>query len=261
MKKFTLNTVVTGLLVILITGCGGTSTENESATKILFDDPVAGMNYSCDGESSVSITTEKGEFTCQKDAMVVFSVGTYQIATSHVSAGTDTILRFADMNLSAKALADIRQLLQTLDQTPDDGIIKIEPNSTILNHVTVKPGDSTFDNEVENAIGKPLVDEKRAEEYAEESYAKHILRNKTWYVVTGSDIAKVSYNSDMQPKVEDIRGSTTLPEISWRHPKKISKIENDYVLVAVDCPCTNDVLQIRFYSDKEKAEAYANKNQ
>ena len=157
----------------LIVGCGGGgSGGDDSITKVIMDDPITGLNYQCSSDTTIKTTNSRGEFTCKKSDDVTFLLGTYILGTVNIGKGTSTYIRIAHLELTQKAITDIRQLLQTIDETNNDNLIKIKAGYKALNDMEKHPGEAGFEEEAEDKLGKILVSEEEANKNADLSYEK-----------------------------------------------------------------------------------------
>jgi len=202
LKRVVLSAVAVAVSGVLV-GCGGGgSNESTSITKIVTDDPVSGLNYKCSSDDEKKKTNSKGEFTCTKDDDVTFYIGSYEIATVSTSKGTIDTMRIADLGLDYDAATDIRQILQTIDEKNEDGLITIPDDFDDLKEMSKKPGESGFDDEATKKLGKELVSEEKANAQALLSGTKQILAGKTLYHIQGTKIDKVKFASDMKTFLE-----------------------------------------------------------
>jgi len=233
MKNKTLTSFMVSSATLLLIGCGGgggdTPTQtitptSDSVTKVIVDDPIAGLNYLCSSSTEVKKTTAKGEFTCLKDDTVTFKIGNYTIGSASTQSGQTQSLRIADLNLTSEAVTDVRQILQTIDANSDDGTIEIPEDFDAFDELDIQPGDATFDTVVANVvaqtIGKTLVDEATANKQAEESYLAFLLNGKTYYIVEDKDLSTLTFTQDNDVK-----------KVQWK----------SYISQEIDPPSTYDI--------------------
>ena len=195
---------------IALVGCGGGSSIPKKVTKVIMDDPIVGLGYQCSSSDEMKKTDNEGKFTCNEGDTVSFFIGKYEISTDvDVASGTADTMRIADLGITAGAVTDIRQVLQTIDQD-DDGLMVIPEDFDTLNDVIVAPGSENFDDKVgeklENETGNELVSGETADKHANERYLKYLLSGKTFYFVSHK------YTS---PAVMEVRFNTSLTNISF----------------------------------------------
>jgi len=201
-KRRVLSTVALAISGVLV-GCGGGNSDtNITVTKVVTDDPVSGLNYHCSSDDKVKKTNTKGEFTCNKGDSVTFLIGTYKIGSVDTNEGSVDTLRIADLGLSYGAATDIRQILQTINDSAVDGVITIPDNFDKLKKMDKKPGDKGFDDEATKKLDKELVSEEEANAKALLSGIKQILAGKTLYHIQGSKIDLVKFTADMKSYFE-----------------------------------------------------------
>jgi hypothetical protein len=193
MKQKILISSIAAMAMALV-GCGGgsSSVSTNEVTKVIFDDPIAGLNYQCGTQEEMKVTNAKGEFTCNEGERVSFYLGKYALGSASVSEGSVDTLRIADLGLSPEAVTDVRQVLQTLD-SDEDGVIEIPEDFDALDEVTVAPGAENFDETMEEALGESLVSEEEADAHANAAYLTHLLANQTFYIYD-REIATLSFS-------------------------------------------------------------------
>jgi len=183
-------------MAMALSGCGGgsstsTTSSTTEVTKVIFDDPIAGLNYTCSSAEVVKVTNEKGEFTCYEGDSVSFFLGKYPLGGASLHDGEDEVLRIADLGLTPEAVTDVRQILQTLDSN-DDGVLEIPQDFHTLDTLTISLGTEGFDEIVEEVLGESLVSEEEADAHANTQYLKYLLEDKRFYTYD-REIAMLSF--------------------------------------------------------------------
>ena len=149
-------------VLILIAGCGGGDNPPPPPSTItgkFVDSPVVGLNFIC-SSGATGITDGNGQYTCNDDDSVTFSLGTYVIGSCTAAEIITPKTLYPDNNT---AVINIAQLLQTVDIDGDpSSTITIPENFSTLDGVTTLPTDASFDSDMETALGKPLVSESSA---------------------------------------------------------------------------------------------------
>lgn len=174
---------------ISIVGCGGGGTTSTTVTKSFVDAPVAGLTYVCSSDLN-GTTNTNGEFTCNIGDSVEFFIGKYSLGTlSEVTATTLPVSPYTLYPDNLEAAIDVAQLLQTIDDPNDDGVITITTNYSALDNVTVKPGDNGFDTDVDltNALGSALEDPEVAQANIYSDATAELLAGKTVYTTLPDD--------------------------------------------------------------------------
>jgi len=182
-NKYVLTSMLFGVTITLLSGCdggGGSSNpstqpniDNNPSTTItgqFIDSAVIGLNYSC-SSGTTGITNTNGEFTCNENDTVTFSINGYVIgsATAQAIISPKTLQPNDDT-----VMTNIAQLLQTLDSdsNPDNGItldVEDEAVKALNDSVDVRLEHADFDSAITTYIGKVLVDEATALAHLEKS--------------------------------------------------------------------------------------------
>lgn len=188
---------------ISIVGCGGSGTVSTTVTKSFVDAPVAGLTYVCSSDLN-GTTNTNGEFTCNIGDSVEFFIGKYSLGTlSEVTATALPVSPYTIYPDDVEAAIDVAQLLQTIDDPNDDGVITITENYSALDNVTVKPGDNGFDTDVDltNALGSALEDPEVAQANIYSDATAELLAGKTVYTTLPDDDmifgVKLTFNDDL----------------------------------------------------------------
>ena len=110
---------------ISLVGCGG-STSTETVTGQFVDTYVSGLNYTC-SSGTTGVTNTDGEYTCNVGDTVEFSLGGYVLGSVTASSGivTPEILYPSETDTISPEALNVAQLLQTLDDGTNEGIITI----------------------------------------------------------------------------------------------------------------------------------------
>jgi len=256
-KKITKTILGISTMVVLV-GCGGSS-DPQSITKVIMDDPIVGLNYECIPSGKKDKTNNKGEFTCNIGDKVTFSIGEYVIGSTESSSGTADTMRIADFGVDQDAITDIRQLLQTIDDTEGDAKIVIPESFEALNGVEEKPGDEGFENAIEEKLGKPLVEGHIADKNADEAYWRQLFSGKTFYAIRVGGGCAVGDDtcSESNAGIEALRFNVALTQVEKADdPQEHSAIElngDKAILVDMD----RDYLRIKSVdSDRIEIEIY-----
>ncbi len=277
--------MVTGVAFALL-GCGGGSSSSDVSqiTKVIVDDPIAGLNYQCSSSTEMQKTNAQGEFTCNEGDNVTFYLGSYEIGSANTSAGTVDTMRIVDLGLTDEAVTDVRQLLQTIDND-GDGILEIPDDFNALDEVSVRPGDVGFDSEIGQQIGHTLISEEEADMHADEAYVRHLLAGKTLYTTIYDETGTLeswSFASDMSSSnwQEMVGGTATgsgalsisgmtltytcrsdSDAVCENTPTtiEIKEVTTDYILVEVRGGELGDAVEVlKLYFTEEKAREELN---
>ena len=180
--KLSLTAAVASLILV---GCGAGESigdlvagdiddERFPVTGQFVDTYVEGLKFSCtkvDKEegttiTSTGVTNAKGEYTCDANSNVEFSLGTYVIGSGQSGGFDGEIISPIDIAIGDVAIYDIAQLLQTIDSDFSDGAINIPADFNALENIDVKPGDAGFDDLMADALGVTvLISEKEAADH------------------------------------------------------------------------------------------------
>jgi len=273
--KITLTATSIVLSTLLLTGCGGGSSNSDSTdetTKVtgqFIDTYVEGLNYTC-SSGTEGVTNSEGEYTCNAGDTVEFSLGEYVLGSATASSGivTPATLYPEDED----AALNVAQLLQTLDTDSDDGIISIPEDFSDLDEVTVTPEDDAFDETMEEELDKPLVSETDAQEHMDDALSSNLtalLSGKTLYTTIYTRMGTLeswTFNESVTTSVwtelvggsETGTGSVTIDDMTITFSEEdensivvVTEIQEDYMLIRVNAA----ELQ-RLYFDEAKARAY-----
>jgi len=239
MNKIISTGLVLGAALSLV-GCGGGgSSDPVEVTKVLFDGPVVGVDYSCSPSApeEKKKTNDQGEFTCLAGDTATFYIGSYELGSATVEDDGQSLLVIDDI-ADGDAATDLKQLLQTLDSDPEDDVIRIPDDAAEqLAEVDVTPGDPAFDETLAEAIGEPLVDEETAEANAANDLAeakiKELLTDKTFYAVEEGDDAvdTVVFDATLEHMtVTEEEGTFT--EALRVEGERLYSSENEYAVIA-----------------------------
>ena len=160
---------ITAVIIMMFTACGGGGGGEVSTPTITgaFVKSVAGLNYTCfyinNDRTSSGITNSLGEYTCEVNQQVKFSLGSYEIGSCEAAEKRISVYTLYPSNNTAAI--NVAQLLETIDDdnnnsngiTIPDGFIK-------LDSVTVRPTDPLFDDTIEVALAEALIDGPTAKE-------------------------------------------------------------------------------------------------
>ena len=210
--------IVTGATFVLL-GCGGGGGSSDpvapaakTVTGQFIDTYVEGLNYTC-SSGTTGVTNSGGEYTCNVGDSVEFSLGGYILGSTTASSGVVSPETLYPNNPGAAL--DVAQLLQTLDDDndPSNGIT-IPDGYTDLDAVTARPGDGSFDADIEAELGEPLVDEHRAQAHMDETQLRLLFTGKTFYTTIWDDIGTMeswTFNADLTSSTwtELVGGSAT----------------------------------------------------
>jgi len=112
-------------MVILQTGCGDdtnetTATPSDEISGVFLDSAVAGLSYTC-SSGKTGITNASGQYSCKKEDNVSFALGSYVLGSCKAS----TTITPDDLSTNSMIVANVAQLLQTLDTDNDLSLIHI----------------------------------------------------------------------------------------------------------------------------------------
>jgi YHS domain-containing protein len=207
-----MNKIISASLVLgaawSLVGCGGGSSDPETVTKVIVDDPIVGLGYRCSSSDEMKKTNAKGEFTCNVGDSVTFYIGQYEIGSTNTSNGSADTMRIADLldEDGDAAVTDIRQVLQTIDKDGTDGVIEIPDDFDDLDDLNATPGSAGFEEAVESELGEELIDGAAADKNADEAYQKYLLAGKTFYFVS---------HKYPHPTLMEVRFDETLSKASY----------------------------------------------
>jgi hypothetical protein len=150
--KTILNLIVALLLAMLVGACSSSS--DNSVTGVFVDDPVEGLEYVC-SSGLVGVTNADGEYTCTAGDNVTFSIGAVTIGT--IEAQTSIITPYSFFPDDIDSALNLARLLQSIDSTPDDGLITLNPTLVALLAADTDFSSVNFESDVETALGVALV--------------------------------------------------------------------------------------------------------
>jgi hypothetical protein len=174
MKNFT-NASIVAATVLVLTACGGgggsnsTSTESTESTVSyppltgqFIDSYVTGLAYDC-SSGSKGVTNETGEYTCNSRDTVTFLLGKYMLGSCEAN---EIVTPYTLYTYNSSAAINVAQLLQTIDSDddPSNGITVPEGFSE-LDSITVRPTDDTFDEAIQAALSKKLLNGRTAQNH------------------------------------------------------------------------------------------------
>ncbi|MDD2789139.1 MAG: PKD domain-containing protein [Sulfurimonas sp.] len=143
------------LLGLFIGACSsGGGSSDTSVTGTFVDDPVEGLNYTC-SSGATGVTNADGQYSCSIGDNVTFSIGTVNIGT--IVAQTEIITPYSFFPGDLDSALNLARLLQSIDSTPDDGLITLNPTLVALLPVSTDFSSVDFENDVETALGVTLV--------------------------------------------------------------------------------------------------------
>ena len=266
-----------GAAAIILSGCGGgdstTTTAVATGTGTYVDSAVAGVSYTCGGQSGV--TDENGSFTFEVGSDCEFKMG-------------DIVLRTVDGSMlvdGAKVLEDnvtVAAFLQTLDADgdPSNGITVLPAVANLIQeqNLTGVPSGaelSTLVTEIESSIDDyngTVVTEEEATTHLEESLGGEMtdmLGGKTFYmphmedgikyftkIVVNADVTQIAW-SDLNSAggVDDngtdtvhLSGTMIVFENDDHNETYVGKTA-DYIILE-----SNDGSQVHLYADEAKAK-------
>jgi len=125
--------VLGAAILLLITGCSGSSKDDEETTGVFLDSPVAGISYRT--QSIAGVTDAAGQFRFVPGETVTFSVGGIMLppvtAAPEVTPADIAGVAETEAAITGSPTAtNILRFLQTLDEdgNPDNGIV-IDPDA------------------------------------------------------------------------------------------------------------------------------------
>ena len=155
-------------------GCGGSdSTDDNTITGQFIDGVVEGADYTCSSGTN-GVTNSNGEFTCNEDDTVTFSVAGIELGSVKAKS---KITPYDLKPNNNEAAINMAQLLQTLDDDgdPSNGIKLDSTTNRFQNLKTADLGidftDTNFDTVVEEIMGEALVDAEQARTHMDDTIA------------------------------------------------------------------------------------------
>ena len=150
------------------------NTTQKNITGIFEDSFVASLHYKCSSstDDSTLITNELGEFTCNDDDNISFSIGTnFYIGQTKVS---ELITPLSLYPHDASKVLNLIQLLQTLDSdnNSENGIQLDESLLSHLQDTNISLSDVDFDTNIEILLGKELISSEKAFEHFSQTLKK-----------------------------------------------------------------------------------------
>ncbi|MCP4323402.1 MAG: hypothetical protein GY787_16440 [Alteromonadales bacterium] len=109
--------LLTSIIVLSLTACGGGDETPKNITATFIDSAVAGLEYQCD--VSTGTTNEDGEFTIVEGESCSFSINGFQIGTTDKITATNLIVTPYDTAENAAEAVKIASILQTIDADGD----------------------------------------------------------------------------------------------------------------------------------------------
>ena len=181
MRSYTSTTMVLILTLTLFLGCsssddgekidGGGNTITSFTGKII-DSPIIGLDYDCSSSGITGVTNSSGEFTCNSDDTISFSLAGHQFGPLPLQEIITPHTLFPD---DPTAALNFAQLIQTLDSDgdPSNGItpdpVRVEAIATANIDFTAPD----FDTVIQTALpgGVLLVSEADAQQHLDETFA------------------------------------------------------------------------------------------
>ena len=176
---------------LLLSGCGssgGDSSEGETSTITgqFIDGAVEGLNYTCSPSGNTGVTNSEGEFTCNADDTIKFSVAGIELGSTNVATLITPLTLFPE---NSEAALNVAQLLQTLDSDGDaQNGIHLDTNTNALQALqtyfaseqyldtdfAIDFTSSEFDTFMAGVLGDVLVDESSAHAHMSETIANYL---------------------------------------------------------------------------------------
>ena len=171
-KKLIALSILTSSLLFL--GCGEEKVYSETPTVVnpaptkassvtgtFVDDLVEGLHYECSSGTS-GVTNAKGEYTCNTDDNVTFSLGGVTLGTA--SALNTQITPYTLFPNDNTAAVNLARLLQTINTGSSTNTIIIDSNLEALIPNDTNFSNPTFEVDAQTALNQTLVSEVEARE-------------------------------------------------------------------------------------------------
>lgn len=254
----------------MFSGCGGGGSDKTILIKGQFYDAffVKGLTFVCD-DGTPAVTNDKGEYTCNNNQTVTFSVGAYELGST--MANEDIVTADTLYPSDKNASKNVSQLIQTLDTDPSDSLIEIPENFSALDDVNTTPADENFDTVVEDTLMEPLLSEDEVDEKLDEAKIRLLVGGKTVFVVQTESLERNVFNDEVTSATWNVldgvdagTSGTSTYTLSGEYLitqdneyLTVAEEKEDYVLIDVsDSKGGTPRKQLRLYWDQTKAQAY-----
>lgn len=185
--------IIIFFIFAFLSACGkdDSSTVTSSITGTFIDDPVQGLSYTC-SSGVTGITNTNGEFICNADDRVTFSLGGRTIGTIKIQSTFITPYTFFPNQ--ADAAINFARLLQSVDTDGDANNGKIVLSEALVLPATLNFASATFDTDVAIAL--------ISAEEAKRKLNKNILSNGG-AIPAGENIPVANAGSDQAVSTTD----------------------------------------------------------
>lgn len=171
-------------------GGGGDSSSTVSApttiTGVFIDDPVEGLVYEC-SSGNEGVTNSKGEYTCNIDDSVTFTLGNVTLGETYSSS---VITPYSLFPSDKDAAINLVRLLHSVDENGSAGQILIGKNFILPTDLNFS--SPTFDSDVSSSVTNPLISAREAMLLLDDNIGRksgtEIYHNGYWYNAMASSV-------------------------------------------------------------------------